>query len=148
MNTPPARAPVLDGLRVLDRTSGIAGPYCTKLLADAGADVVKVEAGAGDPLRGQGTGALFEFLNASKRSVTDDASLLAAADVVVCDEPLTDEERRHARPAVVAVSITPFGRCGPWAATRPWTEFTLQAACGSIGQRPASDGAGAGRNPG
>ena len=62
----------LAGVRVLDRTSGIAGPYCTKLLADAGADVVKVEA-RDDPMRSWRSGALFEYLHAGKRSVADDA---------------------------------------------------------------------------
>jgi crotonobetainyl-CoA:carnitine CoA-transferase CaiB-like acyl-CoA transferase len=126
--------PVLRGVQVLDRSTGIAGPYCTKLLADAGADVVKVEPGAGDPLRGHGTGALFEFLNASKRSVTDDAGLLESAHVVICSEAPDEEERRRADPALVVVTITPFGRRGPWVG-RPWTEFTLQAACGSTGNR-------------
>ncbi len=126
--------PVLRDLRVLDRSTGIAGPYCTKLLADAGADVVKVERSASDPLRTHGTGALFEFLNASKRAVTDDSSLLGAADVVVCEEPLTAREIGRARPDLVVVTITPFGRNGPWVG-RPWTEFTLQAACGSTGNR-------------
>jgi crotonobetainyl-CoA:carnitine CoA-transferase CaiB-like acyl-CoA transferase len=41
----------LEGLRVLDLSSGIDGPFCTKLLADAGASVLKVEAPGGDPLR-------------------------------------------------------------------------------------------------
>src|SRR6516164_1560869 len=70
----------LDALRVVDLSTEIAGPYCTKLLADAGADVVKVEPPGGDPLRrwcpsGAEAGAngedslLFRFLNASKRSV-------------------------------------------------------------------------------
>ena len=49
----------LDGTRVLDRTGDIAGPYCTKLLADAGADVVRVEPAGGDPLRRWRSGALF-----------------------------------------------------------------------------------------
>jgi crotonobetainyl-CoA:carnitine CoA-transferase CaiB-like acyl-CoA transferase len=128
------RGPVLQGVRVLDRSTGIAGPYCTKLLADAGADVVKVERDDGDPLRWHGTGALFEFLNASKRSVTDDAGLLAAAQVLICNEPPTADELGQTRPDRVVVTITPFGRHGPWVA-RPWTEFTLQAACGSIGNR-------------
>jgi crotonobetainyl-CoA:carnitine CoA-transferase CaiB-like acyl-CoA transferase len=126
--------PVLRGVRVLDRSTGIAGPYCTKLLADAGADVVKVERAAEDPLRAQGTGALFEFLNASKRGVTDDRELLAAADVVVCNEPPADDELARARRDLVVATITPFGRRGPWVG-RPWTEFTLQAACGSTGNR-------------
>ena len=66
-------------LRVVDLCDEIAGPYATKLLAAAGADVVKVESPDGDPLRrwsatgglesGEEDGALFRFLNFSKRSV-------------------------------------------------------------------------------
>jgi crotonobetainyl-CoA:carnitine CoA-transferase CaiB-like acyl-CoA transferase len=125
----------LDGLRVLDRTTEIAGPYCTKLLADAGADVVKVEPGDGDPLRRWRSGALFEHLNASKRSIVgDDAALLPGADLLVTNEAV-DADAVHAdNPAVVVVTITPFGTDGPWA-DRPATEFTLQAACGSTGSR-------------
>jgi crotonobetainyl-CoA:carnitine CoA-transferase CaiB-like acyl-CoA transferase len=126
--------PVLRNVQVLDRSTGIAGPYCTKLLTDAGADVVKVERDADDPLRAHGTGALFEFLNASKRAVSDDAGLLASADVMICNEPLAEDELARARPDLVVVTITPFGRRGPWVG-RPWTEFTLQAACGSTGNR-------------
>ena len=64
---------MLDGVRVVDSTTEIAGPYCSKLLADAGADVVKVERPEGDPFRHWGSGALFEYLNTSKRSVQGDA---------------------------------------------------------------------------
>ena len=68
----------LKSLRIIDHSSGIAGPYCGKLFADAGADVIKLEAPGGDALRGWSsaaadlggeTGALFRYLNASKRSV-------------------------------------------------------------------------------
>src|SRR5208283_2238740 len=67
-----------------DLTTGIAGAYCVKLLVDGGAEAIKVEAPAGDPLRrwwasGLGdepgeTGALFEWLNASKQSVVVDVA--------------------------------------------------------------------------
>src|SRR5438270_5656080 len=59
----PELHPMLQKIRVVDRTQQIAGPYCTKLLADAGADVVKVEPPTGDSLRAWGSGGLFEFLN-------------------------------------------------------------------------------------
>ena len=127
-------AHILDGARILDLTTGIAGPYCSKLLADAGADVVKVEAGGVDPLRAWGSGALFEFLNASKRSVTTDDGLAEEADVILSNAADDVDRLRRANTTAVVVTITPFGRAGPWV-ERPWTEFTLQAACGSIGQR-------------
>ena len=68
----------LKDLRVVDHSVAIAGPYCSKLFADAGADVIKLETPEGDPLRrwsatgadlGDRDGALFRHLNASKRSV-------------------------------------------------------------------------------
>ena len=126
---------MLNGVRVVDCTTEIAGPYCSKLLADAGADVVKVEPPEGDPLRHRGAGALFDYLNTSKRSVQGDpGDLLAAADVFVSNEPVDAAALWAENPPLVIVTITPFGREGPWVG-RPSTEFTLQAACGSIGQR-------------
>src|SRR4051794_27331618 len=105
----------LEGVRVLDRTQQIAGPYCTKLLADAGADVIKVEPGDGDPLRRWSSGGLFEYLDTSKRSVRDDSGLADGAAVLVVDEPI-DVAGLHVRnPALVVVTITPFGCEGPWA---------------------------------
>jgi len=139
---------VLDGMRVVDLSTEIAGPYCTKLLADAGADVVKVELPGGDPLREWRSGALFEFLHTSRRSVTgapDDEHVLelcAVADIVVESGPpgqwrsrgLEAGGVRERNPGLVVVSLTPFGQDGPWA---EWaaTEFTLQAWCGSIATR-------------
>src|SRR5438105_5985522 len=128
---------MLHGVRVVDRTTQIAGPYCTKLLADAGADVVKVEQPDGDPLRRSRSGGLFEFLNESKRSVGDDGNLVdlvGRADILVVDERIDVAALRATDPALVVVTITPFGYDGPWA-DRPATEFTLQAACGSTGSR-------------
>ena len=96
--------------------------------------MVKVEPSGGDPLRHSGSGALFDYLNAGKRSVTDAAALADEADVVLSDEAAHPDELSPRHPAQVTITITPFGRSGPWVG-RPWTEFTLQAACGSTGQR-------------
>ena len=117
----------LKGLRVLDRTSGIAGSYCTKLLLDAGADVVLVEPVA-HPLRDWRAGLLFEYLCAGKRSISSDETLLDRADILVT------ENQADVGLARIVMTLTGFGVSGPWA-DRPWTEFTLQAACGSIGSR-------------
>ena len=124
---------MLDDLHVVDLSTEIAGPYCTKLLADAGADVVKVEPPGGDPLRQWGSGALFQFLNTSKRSIVADLAsdevrdLVAASDIVI-DNSAAETATRD-RAGLVVVSITPFGRSGPWAG-RAATEFVLQAWCG------------------
>jgi crotonobetainyl-CoA:carnitine CoA-transferase CaiB-like acyl-CoA transferase len=157
----------LAGVRVLDLSSEIAGPYCTKLLADAGAEVLKIERpGAADPLRhwsasgrppaAHEDGVLFRFLNTSKRSAAIDYTspagrervlgLAAGADIVVESlGPGTIENLGLAPEAVWArnprvsfVSISPFGRGGPWS-QRPATEFTLQAWCGSTAARGTPD---------
>lgn len=156
-----AGAPPLEGTRVLDLTSGVCGPYATKLLADAGADVVKVEGPGGDRLRrwtatgadrGGEDGAFFRFLNASKRSVVLTLGsaagrealleLAASAQLVFEDlEPgaLDAMDLGHAglsrrNPALSLVSITPFGHGGPWS-RRAANEFTLQAWVGSTHAR-------------
>ena len=132
----------LDGKRVLDLTGSI-GAYCTKLLADLGADVIKVEQLEGDPMRGcqpfigkddkAGYSALFASYHANKRSVTldirrDDAvpileSLAASCDVVIVSPthrtPLAGFDRAEcllewAQPETIIASITPFGLTGPW----------------------------------
>jgi crotonobetainyl-CoA:carnitine CoA-transferase CaiB-like acyl-CoA transferase len=149
----------LAGLRVLELSTGIAGPYATKLLADAGADVTKIEhPDGGDPLRrwtacgvvppaGE-DGALFRFLNTSKQSVALDwttaggharlLELAAGADVVVESLGLDETAVTARSPATSVVSISWFGRAGPWA-DRPATEFTLQAWAGSTGSRGTCD---------
>ena len=160
-------SPPLTGVRVLDLSTEIAGPYCTKLLADAGADVLKIEhPDGGDPLRhwtasaqsleaGE-DGVLFRFLNTSKRSACIDYSTASGRDQVLAlavDADIVVESfaadaiealglppalflQRNRRTSVV--SISPFGRGGPWRA-RPATEFTLQAWCGSTAARGTPD---------
>lgn len=149
----------LNGYVVVDLSTGIAGAYCTKLLADGGAEVVKVEPPEGDPLRkwsassaliapGQ-DGALFSFLACSKHSVLADPevggdiefvnSLLTDADAVVWSagsrvaehQAFTPKRIRRSHPHLTVTSITPFGLEGPWR-DNPATEFTLQAWSGGI----------------
>lgn len=147
--------PTLSEFRVLELAAEIAGPYAGKLLADAGCEVIKIEhPDVGDPLRrwtacgaepAPGVDApLFRFLNQSKQSVALDQTtsagharllaLLASADVVLDDGTLDLTTLQTYAPHTASVSITPFGRTGPWR-DRPATEFTLQAWCGSIAAR-------------
>jgi len=145
----------LDGYVVVDLSTGIAGAYCTKLLADGGAQVVKVEAPEGDPLRRWSAsgaeirpgddGALFSFLACSKHSVVADPGtdsdlvngLLADADAVVWSrgsavaEAFAPAAIHRDHPHLTVTAVTPFGLDGPWA-DRPATEFTLQAWSGGI----------------
>jgi len=109
---------------VIDVSTGIPGGYCARLLADAGADVVKVEPSTGDPLRawtaGDATvdpiegGALFRFLHHGMRSVVGEPSdahvqeLLADADVVIesADVGLDPGALCDAHPGLVVVSMS------------------------------------------
>jgi crotonobetainyl-CoA:carnitine CoA-transferase CaiB-like acyl-CoA transferase len=126
----------LEGVRVVDLTGVLAGAYCTKLLADAGADVVTVETPGDAAARWPARPGLFDFLHTSKRSVWrgHEAPLVRGADVVVAGGDFDVAAARRAAPGQVVVSLTPFGLSGPWVG-RPATEFTLQAACGSAGGR-------------
>ncbi len=159
----------LGGLRVLEASEGIAGAYATKLLADQGAEVVKLERpGGGDPLRAWAAsqpderpptaGALFQFLNAGKSSVTaGDAELVGRlvswADVIVrgpAAAALLGSDSTGAGPHTCVVTISPFGS-GSWPSGTPINEFTLQAWCGllsSLGNAngpPLQMGAGVGQ---
>ncbi len=122
----------LEGIRVVELAEGIAGSYSGKLLADYGADVVKVEPGDGDSVRALGPfptdaeelelGALHLHLNTNKRSVVgepDDAvvsKLIAGADVVLQSHPKPDPDAlRRGHPGLVVVTLTSFGLTGPLA---------------------------------
>src|SRR5579885_910001 len=142
----------LDGLRVVEFGRMVAAPYAARLLADFGADCLKVERPDGDPLRRRET--LFAYLNANKRGATlDPASgdgatalrdLLAGADVFVNDlQPreaaalgLTYDPLAALNPRLVCVSVTPFGLSGPLA-DAPANELTLWAAGGYAQLTPA-----------
>ena len=131
------RPMMLDGIRVLDLSRVIAGPYCATLMADLGADVVKVERpGRGDDLRawrGSGMSATFAAINRNKRGIAVDLQqpeggklvfeLARRADVVVenflpgvADKlGLGYTAVRAVNPAAVYVSVTGFGQTGPHA---------------------------------
>ena len=143
----------LAGIRVLDLTRVLAGPTCTMMLGDMGADVIKVEPPTGDDTRGwgppfvEGEAAYFLSANRNKRSLTLNlavpagqkllAALIRKADVVVDNFKVGTLPRwgfpdawfeEHA-PRAVRCSITGYGPTGPKAAL-PGYDFVLQAESG------------------
>jgi crotonobetainyl-CoA:carnitine CoA-transferase CaiB-like acyl-CoA transferase len=151
--------PLLDGIRVLDLSRVLAGPYCTMLLADLGADVVKVERpGEGDETRtwgppyAGGEAAYFLAVNRGKRSVALDLGtpagreavrrLAAGSDVVVENFRACTAERLGAgyeqlaedNPGLVHCSITGFG------SERPGYDFVVQAESGLMAITGEADG--------
>ena len=144
----------LDGIKVLDLTRVLAGPLCTMMLGDMGADVIKVEpVGAGDDTRTwgppfvAGESAYFLGINRNKRSITLNmaakpgqdmlAKLIARSDVLVENFKLGTLEKWgfgddwleiHA-PRVIRCSITGYGSTGP-KARLPGYDFILQAESG------------------
>ncbi len=134
------------GLRIIELAEGVAGPCCGKLLADLGADVIKVEPPAGDRAR-RTTGGdpeaspLFLYCNTSKRGVVLDletdadravlADLLRGADALVTDR----EPPVPAPDGLVVATVTPYGLTGPRAGA-PAGELTLAHGGGLVNQMP------------
>lgn len=139
-------------MRVIDLTQYVAGPFATLLLAELGADVIKVEPPGGDPWRRctkAGLSTNFDFVNRRKRSVTIDIKqrpgrallmdLVSGADAVV-ENYATDVRRnlrislralRRANASIVLTSITNFGLEGMYS-DWPATELTLEAMGGAL----------------
>ena len=128
----------LSGLRVIDSSEGVAGPFAARLLGDLGADVIKAEPPRGDrarrlhPAQDEAvSGSLFDYLNWNKRGVTIDlataagggqfGTLLTGADVLIesespaDDRPMAVDAIAEAYPTLVHASVTPFGQSGPCA---------------------------------
>ena len=156
----------LKGLRVFDLTRVLAGPTCVQMLADLGADVVKIERpGAGDDTRGfappvmPGTqeSAYFVGVNRNKQSVTLDIGqpegqdialkLIAGCDILVENFKVgalakygLGYEQLHARfPRLIYCSITGFGQTGPYA-PRPGYDSLIQAMGGVMSLTGEPDG--------
>ena len=142
----------LQGVRVVDLTRILSGPFCTLLLADMGAEVIKVEPPEGDPLRAQGViveglSWYFAAFNRNKRSVVLNLRsaagkaalrrLIATADIVVdnfrpgvmADLGLDWPQLAALRPRIIHTSVTGFGERGPYA-DRPAFDFIAQAMSG------------------
>src|ERR1700756_903910 len=142
----------LRGVRVVEWATEISGPYCTKLFADLGAEVIKIETPGGDPFRRRTSGdlsedgALFNFLNAGKRSVVgtslpDLEALIVSADVFVDSRgpgTLDGEALLRSAPHLVIVALSAYGLTGPYR-DRPSTEFTIQAESGTLALRGRPD---------
>ena len=140
----PLNALPLQGITVVEAAEGVAGPFCGRMLAAFGADVIKVERPPhGDWSRAEGpflsddgsneTSALYLYNNTGKRSVLLDwhtaegmaelKALTASADVFIEDWDLRFRERHPieldgfvlANPALIELSVTPFGLSGPYA---------------------------------
>ena len=155
----PASPGPLAGLRVVDCSTVLAGPYCTMLLGDLGADVIKVEPPEGDATRGWGppwvgdvdagtrTAAYYLAVNRNKRSVRLDLRraegaevlrrLLTRGDILVENfRPgglarlgFDDDTLTELNPGLVHLAISGYGPDGP-AADRPGYDFVIQAASG------------------
>src|SRR5262245_45697534 len=148
-------AGILEGIRVLDFGRFIAGPYCAMMLADFGANVIRVERREGGedrklgPVTQSGEGGLFLNLNRNKRGITLDlghelsreiiARLVKNTDVVVVNLPLEVmtrigldyESLRRIKPDVVEVMASAFGPDGPYK-DRVGFDGVIQAMSGSL----------------
>ncbi len=163
----------LAGLTVIDCSTVLAGPYCTMLLGDLGADVIKIEPPEGDATRGWGppwvgsattgtrTAAYYLAVNRNKRSIRLDLkseegatvfrSLLERGDVLVENFRVggfarlgfDDATLRRLNPSLVHLAISGFGPDGP-AAELPGYDFVIQAVSGLMSITGASDADGGG----
>ena len=164
----PARssASPLAGVRVLDLTSVIAGPYATQIIADLGADVIKVETKEGDLMRSSGVfsrnrdmAALYLGINRNKRSIAVDLKspralplmhkLIASSDVLVTNVrpqgmtrlQLDYEAVRKVKPDIIYVHLVGFGAGGAYAGRQAFDDL-VQAASGVADLLPRTEGSG------
>lgn len=146
---------VLENITVIDLTQALAGPYCSMLLGDLGAEVIKIERpGGGDQSRGwgppfvEGESTYFLSINRNKKSLTLDLSkpagqkilhqLIARADVFICNIPRQASRQRAGvdaetlqslNPRLIYCSITGYGNTGPYA-ERPGYDLIAQGEAG------------------
>lgn len=143
--------PPLHGLRILDLTRVMAGPFCTALLADLGAEVIKLEPPRGDDYRHigpfvSGESALFTLMNRGKQSIMldlkDPAAVATARSIALACDVVVENfrpgvaarlglgpELRQDKPGLIYASISGFGQTGP-AAHLPAYDLVAQAMSG------------------
>ena len=152
----------LEGIRVLDFSRVLAGPYCTALMADLGAEVIKVEPPAGDDYRHigpfkDGESLLFQSVNRGKKSIvvdlkSEDGTAAARALAETCDVLVENfrpgvmerfglgaEKLCAACPRLVYVSVSGFGQTGP-NRMLPAYDVIIQAMSGLMDMTGAEDG--------
>ena len=152
----------LSGIRVIDLTRILAGPFCTLMLADMGAEVVKVEPPKGDPVRGQGAireglSWYFSQFNRNKKSIVLDlyskegkadlTLLLKSADVLVenyrpgvlAKMGFTSDFLEEINPMLICASVNGYGSTGPYV-DRPSFDFIAQAMSGFMSVNGPADG--------
>ena len=152
----------LSGVRVLDLTRVLSGPFCTALLGDLGADILKVEAPEGDSIRGQGAirdglSSYFAQFNRNKRSLRLDLRKPEGREVLTrlirCSDVLVENFRPgvlarmgfsnarllELRPSLVVCSINGFGSTGPYK-DRPAFDFIAQAMSGFMSVNGTAEG--------
>ncbi len=153
----------LNGIRVLDLSRVLAGPYCTMVLGDLGADVIKVESPQGDETRGwgppfaEGESAYYLCVNRNKRSIVVDfntaegrsilSRLIQQSDVLVenfrpgslARFSLDFESASTLNPNLIYCSITGFGQTGPLR-DKPGYDFMIQAIGGLMSFTGEPDG--------
>lgn len=147
--------PLLKGLRVLDLTRNLPGPFATRMLADLGAEIIKVEPPEGDPARALGS--LFEALNHGKEcrkiDFKDEAGRATLREWVAGADVVIDSFRPGVldalglgyaalsaiQPKVVLCSITGYGQTGEWA-QRAGHDLNFMAMSGALDQMRARNG--------
>lgn len=144
----------LSGFRIFDLTRVLAGPYCTALLADLGAEVIKLEPPGGDEYRHigpfrDGKSALFQLTNRGKQSIVldlkSDRDIAIAQELALTCDAVVENFRpgvaaklkldaatlRARKPSLVCASISGFGQTGPWTA-KPAYDLVVQALSGMM----------------
>ena len=162
-HTPSPRSGPLSGVRVLDLTTVVSGPMCTQALGDLGADVIKLEAPAGDQTRYSGApfkeplfSAMHTQMNRNKRSLVVDLKSEAGKELILERIPQFDvlvenyrpdvldrlglgyEVLAEHHPGLIFCSINGFGRDGPYASLPAYDQLMQ----GLVGLMPAQGGSG------